>query len=451
MQNNQINTSQSSIINPQSSNNIAIKVKNLTKVYKLYEKPIDRLKESLNPFRRKYHREFYALKDVSFEVKKGETVGIIGRNGSGKSTLLKIITGVLKPSCGRVDIYGKISAILELGSGMNPEMNGIENIYLNSAINGLTKEEIDEKIDNIIEFSELGDFIRQPIKMYSSGMRARLAFAIAINVEPDILIVDEALAVGDLNFQAKCMTAMKKIQESGATVLFVSHSIDSIRSLCQKTIYLKQGKMIKYGATKDVTELYMKELHKEQNKQSQSLQSVVSKKAEILTTTPNRTLFKRSKVFDERVKFYRHGTGEAKITYVELVNSKNQIAKKVEFNEEVKIRIYFESYTNIPITVNFQIQDANKINIICGGFRQSGKDFVSNTKGNRFIVEYSLKLPLQNGNYSILASIRASIVLNKVGKVIDYIPDAYVFQVKTPKVKRWCKVDLFPKLQITKT
>ena len=200
--------------------NTAIKVQNLTKTYKLYDKPMDRLKESLHPLKKKYHKDFYALNDVSFEIKKGETVGIIGKNGSGKSTLLKIITGVLTPTSGRVNVNGKISAILELGAGFNNEMTGIENIYLNTSINGMNKQETNKIIDEIVDFAELGEHIYQPIKTYSSGMKARLAFAVAINVDPEILIVDEALSVGDVRFQQKCLRRMEEFKAQNKTILF---------------------------------------------------------------------------------------------------------------------------------------------------------------------------------------------------------------------------------------
>ena len=176
--------------------NTAIKVSHLTKIYKLYDKPIDRLKESLHPLKKKYHKDFYALSDINFEIKKGETVGIIGKNGAGKSTLLKIITGVLTPSSGHVHVNGRIASLLELGAGFNPEYTGIENIYLQGTLMGYNHEEMEAKIDDILAFADIGDFIHQPVKMYSSGMFARLAFAVAINVDPDILIVDEVLSVG---------------------------------------------------------------------------------------------------------------------------------------------------------------------------------------------------------------------------------------------------------------
>lgn len=239
----------------------AIKIQNLTKTYRLYENPMDRMKEALHPFKRKYHRDFYALNNLSLEIKKGETVGIVGKNGSGKSTLLKIITGVLNPSSGSVAVHGKVSAILELGAGFNPEMTGLENIYLNNALNGINKRQTDKKVQEIIEFADLGDFIHQPIKTYSSGMKARLAFAVSINVEPDILIVDEALSVGDAAFGRKCFAKMEEVRTKGATILFVSHSESSIVNLCNRAIWVNRGEKIIDGAPKLVTGLYMKHVN----------------------------------------------------------------------------------------------------------------------------------------------------------------------------------------------
>ena len=211
---------------------MAIQVKDLSKVYKLYNKPSDRLKETLG-----FHvdaREHYALKHVNFEIRKGETVGIIGTNGSGKSTILKIITGVLNPTGGEVNVDGRISALLELGAGFNMEYTGIENVYLNGTMLGFTKEEIDERLDNILEFADIGDFVNQPVKSYSSGMFVRLAFAVAINIDPEILIVDEALSVGDVFFQAKCYRKFEDFKKEGKTILFVSHDLGSITKYCSR-------------------------------------------------------------------------------------------------------------------------------------------------------------------------------------------------------------------------
>ncbi|MFD3299601.1 ABC transporter ATP-binding protein [Aquipseudomonas alcaligenes] len=239
----------------------AIKIQALSKVYKLYESPISRLKEALHPFKKKYHQDFHALNNVNLEIKKGESVGIIGNNGSGKSTLLKIITGVLTQTNGSVSVHGKISAILELGAGFNPEMTGVENIYLNNSLNGLSKKQTDMKIKEIIAFADLGDFIFQPIKTYSSGMKARLAFAVSINVDPDILIVDEALSVGDASFGRKCFAKMEEIRAKGATIIFVSHSEASIVSLCSKAVWLSRGESVLEGTPKLVTGLYMKHIN----------------------------------------------------------------------------------------------------------------------------------------------------------------------------------------------
>ena len=226
----------------------AIDVRDVTKIYKLYDKPIDRLKESLNPLHRNYHRDFYALNHISFQVKKGETVGIIGTNGSGKSTILKIITGVLTPTTGTVQVDGVISALLELGAGFNMDYTGIENIYMNGTMMGFSRKEMDEKLQDILDFADIGDFVYQPVKTYSSGMFVRLAFALAINVDPEILIVDEALSVGDVFFQAKCYRRMEEIRKSGTTILMVTHDMGSIIKYCDKVVLLNRGEFVAEGA-----------------------------------------------------------------------------------------------------------------------------------------------------------------------------------------------------------
>lgn len=220
---------------------IAIQVKNLDKVYKLYDKPSDRMKEALGLSKKKKYKEHHALDQVNLTIYQGETVGIIGTNGSGKSTILKIITGVLNPSGGKVTVNGRISALLELGAGFNMEYNGIENVYLNGTMIGFSEKEIDEKMDAILEFADIGDYVYQPVKTYSSGMFVRLAFAVAINIEPEILIVDEALSVGDVFFQAKCYHKFEEFKEMGKTILFVSHDLSSISKYCDRVVLLNQG------------------------------------------------------------------------------------------------------------------------------------------------------------------------------------------------------------------
>ena len=236
----------------------AISVEHVEKMYKLYDKPTDRLKESLGLTRKKKYKEHYALHDVNFKVNKGETVGIIGTNGSGKSTILKIITGVLNPTAGEVKVNGRISALLELGAGFNMEYTGIENVYLNGTMIGFTREEIDAKLNDILEFADIGDFVYQPVKTYSSGMFVRLAFAVAINIDPEILIVDEALSVGDVFFQAKCYHKFEEFKKLGKTILFVSHDLGSIGKYCDRVVLLNQGVKLNEGKPKEMIDIYKK-------------------------------------------------------------------------------------------------------------------------------------------------------------------------------------------------
>ena len=239
---------------------IAISVNDVSKMYKLYDNPMDRLKESLGLSRKKKYKEHYALNHVSFQVHKGETVGIIGTNGSGKSTILKIITGVLSPTGGEVSVNGRISALLELGAGFNGEYSGLENVYLNGSMIGFSREEIDAKLQSILDFADIGEFIHQPVKTYSSGMFVRLAFAVAINIDPEILIVDEALSVGDVFFQAQCYRKFEEFKEMGKTILFVSHDLSSIGKYCDRVVLLNKGEKLAEGGAKEMVNLYRRVL-----------------------------------------------------------------------------------------------------------------------------------------------------------------------------------------------
>jgi len=241
-------------------NDLAIEVKNVKKVYKLYDKPSERMKEALGFGKKKSHKLHYALNGVSLDIRKGETVGIIGTNGSGKSTILKIITGVLNPTEGEVKVNGRISALLELGAGFNMEYNGIENVYLNGTMMGFSEKEIDEKLPEILAFADIGDYVNQPVKTYSSGMFVRLAFAVAINIEPEILIVDEALSVGDVFFQAKCYHKFEEFKEKGKTIVFVSHDLSSISKYCDKVFLLNQGNLLGEGKPKEMIDAFKRVL-----------------------------------------------------------------------------------------------------------------------------------------------------------------------------------------------
>lgn len=238
------------------SSDIAIKVKELSKCYKVYDRPRDRLLQVMPWNRKQYYREFWALKNISFEIRKGETVGIIGKNGSGKSTLLQMICGTLTPTSGNIQTNGRVAALLELGAGFNPEFTGRENVYMNAAILGLTTDETDAKFDKIADFADIGEFIEQPVKTYSSGMYVRLAFSVAIHVEPEILIIDEALAVGDITFQMKCLDKMTEIRLNGTTILFVSHSLEQVKRFCTSAIWLEHGEIRLSGESNFVSDQY---------------------------------------------------------------------------------------------------------------------------------------------------------------------------------------------------
>lgn len=433
--------------------NTAIKVQNVSKVYKLYDKPIDRLKESLSLSKKQYHKDFYALNDVSFEIKKGETVGIIGKNGAGKSTLLKIITGVLTPTSGHVHVNGRIASLLELGAGFNPEYTGIENIYLQGTLMGYSREEMEARVDDIVAFADIGDFVHQPVKMYSSGMFARLAFAVAINVDPDILIVDEALAVGDMNFQAKCMTAMDRIKQKGITILFVSHDIGGVKSLCEKGVYIKNGQMVAHGKASDVAELYIKDMRESLNVESKKFTRVsqvfdIANKPEVSVEACNIT-FKTSDEFDKRVSHFRYGSGGAKITFVELLDENDVAVVEAEFNQEVKLRIYFESEIKEQLSVNYYVSDDKRNLIFGGGPRLYGFDLLDVKANKKYCVEYCFKLPLHEGMHSIQIQLTIPMIINQTAEFIDVIDDAIVFQMSPRNtIKLWTKVFIPSKYRI---
>jgi len=254
---------------------IAISIKSVSKYYKLYDNPKDRLKEALNRKGKAYHRKFYATKNLNLEIKKGEILGIVGKNGSGKSTLLKLITGVLQPDEGSVKVNGQISALLELGSGFNPEFTGMQNIFFYGTILGFSKEEMQAKLDDILSFADIGDFIHQPLKTYSSGMKSRLGFAVAVHIDPEILILDEVLAVGDVLFRRKCYAKMEDFFKSGKTIIYVSHDANSIKQLCTRAIFLLEGNIIMDSDAKSVTQQYERYLFANDNEQKKIKQELM--------------------------------------------------------------------------------------------------------------------------------------------------------------------------------
>ncbi len=234
----------------------AVRLINISKFYKLYDSPSDRIKEMLNPFGRRYHKEFYAIKDINLEISKGEKVGIIGRNGSGKSTLLKIISGITIPTAGKAEVDGQLSTLLELGSGFNPYYTGYENIYFYGLVLGISKKEMNEKLPSILEFAELGEYINQPLRTYSRGMKSKLAFSVAISIDPDILILDEVFAVGDEFFRKKSLLKLEELWAMGKTIIMASHSLNNIQTYCDRVIWIHKGRVEDDAGPTSVVERY---------------------------------------------------------------------------------------------------------------------------------------------------------------------------------------------------
>lgn len=447
-----------------SSNKPVISVVGLSKCYHIYDLPGDRLKQSIYPrlqrvlgrSPRTYYHEFWALQNISFEIEKGETVGVIGRNGSGKSTLLQLICGTLTPTSGIVETNGRLAALLELGSGFNPEFSGVENVYLNGALLGLSKDEIDARFDDIAAFADIGEFINQPVKIYSSGMFVRLAFAINIMSQPDIMVVDEALAVGDMNFQAKCMTALKRRQENGTTILFVSHDIGSIRSLCSRGIYLEHGGLKSIGPAAEVSEHYIRVMREEMNNEQKTTvdaPALVVENSSIQTNTIARFEVGLADMeqFKRRVSLFRYGSGEAQIALVELLNMNDEPITLVEFNQEVKIRIYVEVFQKKTLTVIFNIRDDKKNQITGSNLLLAGHSLLNAEPGDFFRVEYVLRLPLIEGIHSVQVALNEPIVIDQVSNFFDFVDDAVVFSMaRREEYRVFSRVYLFPSVEVKK-
>ena len=355
----------------------AIQISHLNKRYKLYDKPSDRLKDALGLSRKK-PREHFALSDVNIDIKTGECVGIIGTNGSGKSTLLKIITGVLSPTSGEIRVNGRISALLELGAGFNMEYTGIENIYLNGTMIGFSKEEIKEKLQDILDFAEIGDFVYQPVKTYSSGMFVRLAFAVAININPEILIVDEALSVGDVFFQSKCYRKFEEFKQQGKTILFVSHDLSTISKYCDRVILLNQGTKLGEGTPKQMIDAYKQVLVGQYKMQDTSDQDSAEQQEDAL----------------------EYGTKQAEILEYFIEDMKGNRSNAIIKGDEFKIHMIVEFYENLPAPIfAFSIKDVKGIEIT-GTNTMFEKAFLEPvTKGEKKEIVFTQKMSLQGGSY----------------------------------------------------
>ncbi|MDO4330352.1 MAG: ABC transporter ATP-binding protein [Lachnospiraceae bacterium] len=403
----------------------AISVQDVTKIYRLYDKPIDRLKESLSLTHKEYHRDFFALSGISFTVEKGQTVGIIGTNGSGKSTILKIITGVLTPTSGQVKVEGKISALLELGAGFNMDYTGIENIYMNGTMMGYSRKEMDEKLQEILDFAEIGDFVYQPVKTYSSGMFVRLAFALAINVEPEILIVDEALSVGDVFFQAKCYRRMEEIRQSGTTILMVTHDMGSIIKYCDKVVLLNKGQFIAEGSAGHIVDLYKKILAGQMDSLNAELEQEREQKqhhdgegtdgiemsdfsggilevSDSAAGTAPRLMKEQITINANRTEY---GDGRAEIYDLGLLDQRGNLTNLLLKGEMFTIRecIRFHADIEAPI-FTYTIKDKKGTDLTGTNTMYEGADIKPVKQGDEYQVEFTQKMNLQGGEYLLSMS-----------------------------------------------
>jgi lipopolysaccharide transport system ATP-binding protein len=414
-----------------SSKDFAISVTGLGKCYQIYKKPHDRLKQFFLPRLKKrtggeaknYYDEFWALKDVSFQVRKGETLGIIGRNGSGKSTLLQVLCGTLTPTLGEVNVNGRIAALLELGAGFNPEFSGIENVYMQGTLLGLTKSEIDDRLDSIAAFAEIGQFIDQPVKTYSSGMYVRLAFAVAAHVDADILVIDEALAVGDALFTQKCMRFLRRFKENG-TLLFVSHDSGAVTGLCDNALWIDRGVPRAYGPSKEVSEAYLASLYENATSGKSNLEEKTSQKAFAPVSkekAPRKPDFRSGEILHSNLRndiqvfeFDPHngssfGAGAVQIRQVRVTRlGDNQQLSYVTGGEDVAVRISVLALEHIaqPI-VGFSVKD--RLGQVLFGdntYISTRNSCVSVASGKVFNAEFQFQMPiLPPGDYTVSAAV----------------------------------------------
>ncbi|MBO6111578.1 MAG: ABC transporter ATP-binding protein [Lachnospiraceae bacterium] len=377
-----------------------IKVDHLDKMYKLYDRQRDRLRDSLGLTRHKLYHEHYALKDVSLSINKGETVGIIGTNGSGKSTILKIITGVLSPTAGEVSIKGRLSALLELGAGFNMEFTGIENVYLNGTMSGFSKEEIDERLEDILKFADIGEFVNQKVKTYSSGMFVRLAFAVAINIDPEILIVDEALSVGDVFFQNKCYHKFEEFKAQKKTILFVSHDLSSISKYCDRVILLDKGKKLAEGNPKEIIDMYKKVLVHQMDSDMVKSETVDKEGNLVESKDGGKNAWKSHLTLNPSNDTY--GNGIARITDFCLIDNSGNITNTVIKGDSytVKVRVEFDGEVSEPIIA---LSLKNRMGVEITGTNTMFEKISTGEfkKGDSMIVTFTQDMYLQGGEYLV--------------------------------------------------
>lgn len=388
----------------------AIRAEHLGKCYQIYDKPIHRVWDAILPGKKKRCRDFWALRDVSLDIPKGGTVGIIGENGAGKSTLLKLLTGISSPTVGNVVVDGRMASLLELGAGFHPEFSGRENIHLNCSILGMSDEEIAERFESIVDFSELGEFIERPVKTYSSGMYVRLGFAVAASVEPDILLIDEALSVGDEHFRGKCVNRLNQFAEQGRTIVFVSHDMGTVKAMCQSVILLDQGHVVEQGSAETVSDAYVKRAHERGNERLSAL---------------NR----------ETGAYPRWGTGEAEVHEIEMLGASGEPAHVFRCGEPLLVRLHYRAHASCPGPVfglGVYRADGTYVNGSNHQWRDQPIELGEMIAGEHGVVEMSLeRMPLNPGEYYLTTYLYDH---SKAAPTpIDHRVHAHTFEVIDPQ------------------
>ncbi len=408
--------------------NSVIEIKELSKVYKLYDKPVDRLKESLHFSSKRYYKEFYALSNINFNVVKGETVGIIGKNGSGKSTLLKIITGVLSPSYGEVTVEGKISALLELGAGFNMEYTGIENIFLNGTMMGYSRIEMEQKVEAIKSFADIGDFIYQPVKTYSSGMFARLAFAVAINVEPDILIVDEALSVGDIFFQNKCFKKFDELKEKGTTILFVSHDIGSIRQMCNRVLWIDASQQVLFDDKEVVCAEYLKRRFEENNAMNEKIIDKIEYNTTQVQAAKEKTV-KFPAIFPKENSVL---SNKVEIISFFITNSRDQITEELDVGGQYTSHLVIRANEDLKNLIAGFVWESNRgVSLFAINSYMKDLSNFNAEKGETLEVTFNFMLPkIMKGDYLLSPAIAQGTQDSHV--TLTWLTNVYKIEVRNP-------------------
>jgi ABC-type polysaccharide/polyol phosphate transport system ATPase subunit len=433
-----------------SGNDIAVEVDSVSKRYRIYHEKVPSLKQTILTLRRTSYEEFSALNDISFSVKHGETCGIIGPNGSGKSTLLKLMAGIIRPNSGKITINGPLSALLELGAGFHPDLTGRENIYINAAILGMKKKDVDRKLNDIIEFSELERFIDTPVKNYSSGMYMRLGFSVAINVNPDILLVDEVLAVGDQAFQSKCYKVIYDFMKRGKTIIIVSHDLDTISDLCSKVIFLKDGNVMDSGKPLDMVSkyrAYVEELEKkriiEQQREERKkiFKTVIEGNRKVIS---GEEISRLSRLSIDGETLNRFGSGDAEIVSINLFDSNGKKIDYCSYGDNVKIvyEVLFKNKVEDPI-FGIRITDYRG-NIIYGTNTRLNKIKTGTFKsGDKVSVNFSFRINLMGGEYSVSPAVG----YNDNKTYCDWVNDMFTINVIHRNIAEGL-ADLNPKISI---